>query len=249
MDKLRTPFFIASLVLILIVVSIEIGGGLLLKGSFSGDICSQLPDQYQADCQGMDPAERQKLQSDVPGLAITYMAEVDGTLLFVMALIGISLIVPGSIQGRLQGCATLIFTLLMLLGAIGLVFVALGKLLLMIALFLSVPFGTIAYFIMFGFFNRGGAAAILATIMTLKIACVVCLLLAQQRFVQNIGLVLLILTAFVANIIVSFLHGLVPIFLVSITDALAAIVLAIIAIIWLLVLLIGAIPAIIKAIG
>jgi MFS superfamily sulfate permease-like transporter len=51
--------------------------------------------------------------------------------------------------------------------------------------------------------------------MTLKIPFGVCLVLAQQRFRQNKGLVLMVLTFFVATAIVSFLHGLVPGFLVS----------------------------------
>jgi hypothetical protein len=58
--------------------------------------------------------------------------------------------------------------------------------------------------------------------------------------------VLLIVTSLVANLIVTFLHGIVPLFLVSITDAIAAIVVAIIGIIWAIVLLIGAIVAIVK---
>ena len=58
---------------------------------------------------------------------------------------------------------------------------------------------------------------------------------------------LLVLTSLLCNIIISFLHGLVPGFLVSITDGVGAIIVAILAIIWLLFLGIGAIIAIIKA--
>jgi hypothetical protein len=71
---------------------------------------------------------------------------------------------------------------------------------------------------------------------------------AHQRFLQNKGLVLIIATSLIASIIVSFLHGLVPLFLVSITDAIAGIVVAIIAVIWGIFFLIGSIPAIIRAV-
>ena len=53
---------------------------------------------------------------------------------------------------------------------------------------------------------------------------------------------------FLANIVVAFLHGLVPIILVSIADDLAAVILAIVAIVWAIILLIGSIPAVVKSI-
>ena len=61
-------------------------------------------------------------------------------------------------------------------------------------------------------------------------------------------MVLIIITSLVANLIISFLHNFVPIPLVSITDAIGAIVVAILAVIWAIVLLVGAIISIIKAI-
>ena len=83
--------------------------------------------------------------------------------------------------------------------------------------------------------------------MTLKLGFVICLVLAQQRFIQNRGLVLLIITSFLASIITSFLQGLVPFFLVSITDGIAAIVVVVLALIWAVVFLIGSLISIIKA--
>jgi len=69
---------------------------------------------------------------------------------------------------------------------------------------------------------------------------------SHKRFLENKGLVLIILTSLLATVIISFLHGLVPSFLVSITDNIAAIITAILAAIWALFYLIGSIPAIIK---
>ncbi len=248
LDELRKPFFVIALVLLLLAVSTEVGGGLAVSGSFAGNICNQLPDDddIRDEC---DPDEANRLKEDVPGLGIAYLGLIDGILLFTVGLMAASLLLPDSFHGRVQGIVTLIFAILLLLASLGLVFLALGKLLLMVGLFLSVPFGTIAYFAAFASFPRGAAAGVLSGIMLLKIGFIVCLLLAQQRFLQNKGLVLLILTSLLGNLIVSLLHGFVPGFLVSITDALAAIILAILAIIWLIVLFIGAIPAIIKAIA
>ncbi len=74
-----------------------------------------------------------------------------------------------------------------------------------------------------------------------------CLVIAQQRFLQNRGLVLLVVSSLVANIVISFLHGFVPIILVSITDAIGAIVMAVCGCIWWILALIGAIPAVLRA--
>ena len=83
--------------------------------------------------------------------------------------------------------------------------------------------------------------------MGFKIGFVVLLVMAHQRFLENKGLVLIILTSFLATIILSFFHGIVPRFLVSITDDIGALIISILAAIWALYYLIGAIPAIIKA--
>jgi hypothetical protein len=83
-------------------------------------------------------------------------------------------------------------------------------------------------------------------LMTLKLAAGICLVLAHPRFLQNKGLVLLLLTSLLANAVVAFLHGLVPIILVSITDAIGAIIVAVLALIWAVVLLVGALVSILK---
>lgn len=262
MEDLRKPFFIAALILIAIAVCIELGAHFLPVPRV--DAATIVERQCNSDrpppgCGSQ--AGRAALEATIraaqqdpsnqprPGLGIPYLALVDAIVLFTLLLIGSSLIVPASLQGRVQGCATCIFGVLLVLGSIVLIFVAIQAVILMIALLLSVPFGTIAYMIAFGFFDRGGAGITLSLIMLLKIAAAVCLVLAQQRFLQNIGFVVIIVASLIANVVVAFLQGLPPGFLVSITDAIAAIVVGIIAVICLILLLVGSIPAIIKALN
>lgn len=183
-----------------------------------------------------------------PGRGIPYLALLDGMLAYTILMATLPLIWTDRVQGKLQGIITLIGSFLTLLAALALTLLALASMLLMIALFLAAPFGTIAYFAVFGDFDTSGAAVVLSLLMLIKLAFVVFLVIAQQRFLQNIGLVLLVVTSLVATIIVSFLHGLVPGGLVSITDALGAVIVGILALVWALVLLIGAIPAVFKAI-
>lgn len=220
-DKLRIPFFCASVVCLVIVFAVELGAQFFL-GVNNGNLST-------------------------PGLGIVYLAWLDWLLLFSILLVGTALIVPDRIHGRIQGIITFIFALLTLLGAIVAIFTAFGLLMLMVSLLLAVPFGTAIYFAEFADFKVGAAATTLAFIMTFKVAFVVFLVLAHQRFLQNKGLVLLIVTSLVATILLGFLHGIAPPFLASITDDIGALINAILAAIWSLFFLIGSIPAIIKA--
>lgn len=240
MDRLKTPFFLVSLAAMILVVLLETGSRFLLGGHDVGAALAGQGANLGADI----PAHA----TTPPGLGIEYLALVDVIALFTLVLMGLGLIVSQRILGRLQGIATLIFAILLILGALILLIVAIVKLILMVTLFFAFPFGTIAYLIIWGSFPKGQALVLLSLVMFLKLVFAVFLLLAQPRFVQNKGLVLLTLTSLVCNIVISFLHGIVPGILVSITDALAAIIFSIVAIIWAIVLLIGSIPGIVRAV-
>jgi hypothetical protein len=72
--------------------------------------------------------------------------------------------------------------------------------------------------------------------------------LSQQRFLQNKGLVLLILTSLVANLIIGFLHAIVPGILVSITDNVASLIVVVLGAIWAVVYLVGGVVSVIKVV-
>jgi len=184
---------------------------------------------------------------DAPGLGIPYLALIDGLLAYTYVMMVLTFVLNANVQAKLQAILTLILSFFLALGSIVLIFVALAKLLIMVGLFFAFPFGTAAYLAIWGSFPKGAAAAILSLLMLLKIIAAICLPLAHQRFLVAKGLILMVLTSFVAMIIVSFLHGIVPGPLVSITDALAAIVVGIIALIWAIVVLVGAIVATVQA--
>jgi hypothetical protein len=253
MGELRKPFFIAAVALILIAVATEVGatwflGGLTAKAN---DLTNVVNDSAFADYQGeINSADLGKLNKGTPpGRAIPAMALLDGLVLFTVLLMGAPLFIPERIFARVQGVATLVVSLLALIGSILGIFLAFALLILMIALFTAFPFGTIVYLIIFGFFDRTGANVTLSLLMMLKLAFAACLILAHQRFIQNKGLVLIILTSLAANIIVSFLYGLVPVPLVSITDAIATIVIFVLVLVWAAFFLVGSIVAVVKALA
>jgi hypothetical protein len=249
MDKLRKPYFVAALACLVVTVLVEVGAPVLLPTKAPDRQAMEAAIREEGAQDDVDINEVLQVQREnppTPGLAVPYLALLDGLLLLTLALMGASLIIPERVHGRVQGLATLIGAVVALLAGLAMLFAAIGLLMLMVGLFTAAPFGTIAYLAVWGFFNRAGAGGTLGLIMLLKVVAAVCLVLAHQRFLQNKGLVLLVLTSLLANAIVSFLHGLVPIVLVSITDALGAIVVAVLALIWAVVLLIGALVSIVK---
>lgn len=256
MGDLRRPFFITALALLAVVILAQLGSAAAIGSSETNlsSIESVIPNdpEIRAAYDEMDDDQRAELESagtnQPPGLAISYLALIDGLLLFTVALLGVSLIFPAHAVGRIQGFVTFGVSLLVILLGIVLAIVAVIQLVLMVTLLLATPFGTLAYLAKFGFFDRGGASLAISLIMTLKIGAVICLVLAQQRFLQNRGLMLLIATSFVATLVVSFLHGFVPLFLVSISDAIGAIVIAIIAVLWSIYFLIRSLGSVFQAI-
>jgi hypothetical protein len=76
---------------------------------------------------------------------------------------------------------------------------------LMVSLPVAVHFGTAAYMLARGHFPAGDAEATLALIMFLKIVFCVLLLLAERRFRQNKGLVILFAATLGATWVVAFL--------------------------------------------
>lgn len=219
-DRLRKPFLVVSVLLALLIVLIEVASNFYVGAS-----SDQLP---------------------TPGLGIPYLALVDGIVLYTIGLFGLSLIVPARILGAVHGIVTFFLALFLLIGCIVLIFIALAMLVMMVTLLLAVPFGTIVYFAEFSDFDVGPARVTLGILMLLKVGIAIFLFLAQQRFISVKGLVFLLLTSILANIIVSFLHGFLPVIFASILDAVAAIIVGVLAAVWALIKLIGAIPAAIK---
>lgn len=248
---LRKPFFFAALGAMVLVLLLE-AGAVAILGQGAAETTQIGAAEQLLQNLGIEQAanlEPPDVQESQPGRGIYYLMLVDGIVLFTVSLIALSLVVRERIHGRVQGVVTFVFSLLLVVSTIIMGFMAVAELILMVSLFMAPPFGTAAYMAKYAAFDRSGAAVVLSVLIALKFAFVVLLILAQQRFIQNKGLVAAILTSFVATVIVSFLHGIVPRFLVSITDAIAAIIIALVAAVWALVLLFGSFKSVLKAVG
>ncbi len=81
LDELRKPFFIIALVLMLIVVLVEVGSALWISST--------------SEAAG-------KLNADTPGYGIIYLSFLDGLVFYITLLMGLALLIPERIQGRVQ---------------------------------------------------------------------------------------------------------------------------------------------------
>jgi len=251
LDSLRKPFLILAIILMALAVLVELGAGFLLKPRppAAASLTNLNQQAGVSEDEAISQAEILRLRQDneaPPGLAIRYMALLDGLVLFTVGLMGLGILLPERVHGRLQGLLTLIASFLVLTGGLLMLLAAFVRLMIMVSLFLAAPFGTLAYLAIYGFFDRAGASVTLSLLMLLKLGFAVCLVLAHQRFLQIKRIIALVLTSLLANVVISFLHGLVPGFLVSITDALAALVVDVLALIWALLMLIFSLVSIVK---
>jgi hypothetical protein len=255
---LRRPFLIIAVILFGLVLILEIGAAIGLdpgrdvgRGAkaLGAPGVNEVLQRAGVDPNDIDPAQVQATADanpEPPGLAIPNQALIDGVVLFSLILMALPLLLPERVTGRAQGIASLIVAIIVVIVGIILAIVAIAKLVLMLSLFLAPPFGTVAYLATFGFFPKGQALAVLSISMALKLAACVMLVLAHQRFVQNKGLVLLLLTSLATNVLITFLHGIVPSILVSITDAIAAIIVCVIAVIWAVVMLVFSLVSVVR---
>ena len=228
-DAIRKPFFVLALVLVVLTVLLETGSVLLLG---STQVVSVPGMQQQADGWG------------VPSIVL-----VDALLVLTLGLMGLQFLLSQALHGRTQGLVTLVVSVLVLLGALALIFTGLQALGVMLSLLLAPPFGTVAYLAVWGHFDRSAASQVLAMLLLLKLGCGVCLLLAHPRFLLLKGLVLLWGTSVVAGLLVAFLHGMVPGPLVSITDLVGAIVVAVVGLLWAIHAVVASLRSVWRALG
>jgi hypothetical protein len=229
LDELRRPFLLLSLGLVVLIAIIETGMG--LHGLT----------QQNAIAAHLQNAPR-------PGYGITWLICIDSMLLYGLSLITASLILPRELIGRLQGVIGIVLALIALVAFGLMVLFALQLLVMMISLLLAPPFGTAAYIALFASFDRSMAAKTLGLLILLKLAMGCFLILAHPRFLENKSLVTLIGLSIGCTLLVSFLHAWPPGFLVSITDALAAVCIAAVGFVWAIVLLVGSCFATVKAV-
>jgi hypothetical protein len=221
---MRTPFFILALMLLLAAFALEIGSNwILLTPSQSG------------------ASSNVQSQLGIPSLAL-----FDASFVWTLVLMLLGIVLDRALVGRIQGVLTLVISIVIIILGIKTLLTSFILFLIMFAL-LSSFFGWIVYIALWGSFDTADAATVLATITFFKLACAVLLVIAQQDYLKSTRFIILLLLSLLLDLLLSFLQGLPPGVLVSVTDAIGAIVISIVAIIYALVQAIFAIVAIVRA--
>ncbi|MGV8849703.1 MAG: hypothetical protein ACOH16_09160 [Propionibacteriaceae bacterium] len=254
-DSLRKPFLVAAVLVVLVALLSCLGSSLVtgpppfadrVSSTLSDPQTVALLDQFDIDADDARDSLSDTRPEDPPGMGIPALALIQGLLLLVLIITAAPLLIGERVTGILTGAVSIIGGLVVLLAAIATAITSFVALMLMVSLLLSVPFGTMAYLAIFGSFDTGGAAVFTSLVLGLTLGCLVLLALAQQRFLTGKGLMLLLITAALLTFVTALLHSIVPGFLVSITDALAALITAIVSAIWALLVLIGGIVAAVR---
>jgi hypothetical protein len=248
----RNVLLVVAAVALVLVVAIEVGAGFVLsavpadEGALREALAAEgiTGDERDAALEQLDEVAE---AGAAPGKAIPALALVDLFLLLTFGTLAAASVVPHRVLARINAPANLVAAIVVILIGIVLLVITIALLLLMVSLFVAVPFGTITYLVRWGFFPRAGAQTVLGILLILKLVAVVAAVAASPRILTNKGPVALVCTSLIIQLVVGFLLALVPLPLVSIADAIAAVVVIIVAIIWAIVILIGSIGGTIKA--
>lgn len=242
--EVRRPFFFLACFALLLVVLVETGSSVALGGGAAGPIAS-----VAAGIPGVEPDMLTGVDADAPpGNGIGYLALVDGYLLFSVIMLGLSFLVSQRLYGRIQGIATLIVSFCWIILSFVMALTAFVLLMVMFGLFVSVPFGTIAYLAIWGFFPVSKSAAVLGLLLFLKLVFLVLLVLAQQKFLKAVALMIHVATSFVLQLVLGIVQGWLPFIVVSLGDQLLALVFAIVSLVGAIWAFIWTIPAVVNAI-
>lgn len=250
MQGARNALLTVSFICALLCVGVELGTSFLpgdapTEAAVRQTLQAALRDSSDVDIDQL--VERALKKGAPPGQGLRALALLDGVLLFNVGMLFAGLWLHDRVYAKTQGIVTLIFMLITLLGGLAFLLLTIALLLLMVGLFLAIPFGTLAYLAAWGFFDVGAAAVALSLGFVLKLVAVVGTLLSQPEFLRMKGFMALGATALVGSLLVSFLQGEFPLPLVSMTDALGAIIVLILALIWAFVQLLGSISSVFKA--
>ncbi|WP_194410457.1 hypothetical protein [Microbacterium cremeum] len=254
MDSLRRWALWVAVAAILLAVLACVGAGLSISPPPLGERIAALTSPGADLPDGIGPDELATLgeegafgeATDPPGLGIPYLVLPVGLLLLTVALMALPALIGHRATALVNGIVSLVGGLVATIAGFVMAIFAFVALTAMVTLFLAAPFGTLAYLAIFGFFDIWASAAVLGLVLVLQLAAVVFLVVAERRMLGNKRLVVFLLLALLLTFVTMVLHSIVPIILVSITDAVAALVTAIVGTVWALLLFVGGIIALLK---
>ena len=244
LGEVRRPLFFLACFALALAVLVETGSGLVVGGGSAGPVAA-----LAGGIPGVEPDMVAEVEAESPpGNGIGYLALIAGYLLFSVVMLGLGFLLSQRAYGRVQGIVTLIVSFCWIILSLVLALVAFVLLMVMFGLFVSVPFGTIAYLAIWGFFPVGESAAVLGLVLFLKLVFLVLLVASQQKFLKAVALMVHIAVSFVLQLVLGLVQGWLPGPVVSLGDQLLALVFAIVAIVGALWAFVWSVPAVVNAV-
>lgn len=253
-DRLRPWALWISMIATFIAAGIAVGAGWLISPPRLEDRIRRLQNNPSRAPSGVDSDDLADLSAsdfgvsagDPPGLGIPNLALPIGLLLCVLVLMVLATLIGHRATSIVNVVVNILGGLVGIIVGFISAIMAFTTLLMLVTLFLAAPFGTLAYLAAFGFFDVDASSTALIAILVFLIVGALFLVVAQQRVLTNKRLMFFVFLVLGLTLITLILHTIVPGILVSITDALAALITAIVAVIWGIAMLIGGIIALIK---
>jgi hypothetical protein len=177
-------------------------------------------------------------------MGATGLAFFDLLVLMTIFLIAAPLVFTNAVVGRTQGLVTFICAIFILILALIGVLASIALLYTMMSAMSFPP----SYLAVFARFPVSDVAPFLAFAMLLKFAFCGLMLLAQQKFIENRGLVIIVAMSLGGSALLGFLHAM-PRIIVYVTDDIGAIILFIVVLIRAIGFIRGSLPAMKKAAG
>ncbi|MDQ6613235.1 MAG: hypothetical protein M3083_00320 [Actinomycetota bacterium] len=238
----RRRLFLLALGLLAAAVVIDGAAGLALRPPYRAHrdaevlatpgVAAMIHDANDAPVDPTEIAQVAAHQHRSAPLALPAQALIDSLLLVTALGLGAPHIVPNRDVTSTARLGSFIGSLAVLLASVAGVVVAVARLRYLVALYLSPPFGTLSYLLLYGSFRRGGSLGAVVVLMALKVGACSAFFQAYPRATSARGLAGLALTAVAATVVTTFAYALSPTGLASITDAMAAALVALAAVLW-----------------
>lgn len=241
-DILSKLCYLVALVASLTLVALAVGGALVdLPDPDPGALERML---REGGTRGIGVAAltaHRTLHPAPPGLGLPSLALVDIGWLVTIVILGLEAFLPrptdpehprSALYTGAQALTRLLAGVAQIVTSIMVAVTASTLLMTMISLLTALPFGTLVYIAIWGTFDRETAETLLGAALVARVVAAAAILCHRPsaRLLRHL------LPLFVSGVgcaaLLSFLHGAVPMLLVSLLDALAAVIIAIVGLVW-----------------
>jgi hypothetical protein len=247
-SSVRRGLLVAALALLFAVVVLELAAPAVLRPArgahHAADVLALPGVSAVVHNAQLDPTEIAQVaarQHRPAPLELPAQALLDGLLLVCGFTVALPRLVRRRDVTRHARLGLFVLSLAILLGGIAVVVAAIARSRYLVGLYVSPPFGTLSYLLLYGPSRRTASLMALAALMALKVVALAAFFRGYPRAVSIRGLAALAVTSTAMTVVATAAYALAPATLVPVTDALAAAVVALVGVLWAGVIVSGSV--------